>query len=100
MKKKEKCAVIFKTPVSYCRFVSALESPVFARCGHTRGGVPGRGSVRGEEAWGILQSFLSSSGGWGSCAVPMPDTVLGSGVYGEPSLCPYGTHGPAWEVSS
>lgn len=29
MKKKEKCAVIFKKPVSYCRFVSALERPVF-----------------------------------------------------------------------
>lgn len=31
MKKKEKCAVIFKKSVSYCRFISVLERPVFPR---------------------------------------------------------------------
>lgn len=51
--KRKKCAVIFKKPVSYCRFVSVLESPVFAWCSHTRGGVLGQGSVKGE-AWGCL----------------------------------------------
>ena len=29
MKKKEKCAVIFKKPVSYCRFISAWKRPAF-----------------------------------------------------------------------
>lgn len=41
-KKKEKCAVIFKKPVSYCRFVSVLERPLFPQGSHTHGGVPGR----------------------------------------------------------
>lgn len=41
MQKRANCAVIFKTPVSYCRFVSVVERPVFPQGRHTRGGVPG-----------------------------------------------------------
>ena len=39
MKEKEKCAVIFKKPVSYCRFISALKWPAFTEA-VIRGGMP------------------------------------------------------------
>lgn len=95
MEKKEKCAVIFKKPVSYCRSVSALERPVFPSAARLEVASLSQGSVRGGPGCPAVLHASTRSRVLNLCQAQ----CWAWGAVRNPDL-PRRTHRPAWEVGS